>query len=258
MTRTGLGRALAGLILSLTLGAAPSFAASITFNFADGPDTLGSIGNQRTFTSDGVTVYATAWYLTSSGANFQKAALGHWGGGLGVCSSAEESGDDSPFNSCGSPAHTVDNDDDFDFVLFLFDQSVDPTSVRVNEFGDTDVSYWLGNVAGLATQLNLLVNTDTSELDDLGFNSRQDDNNGDDDDRTISLTSPLNNYNALLIGATLHSSFDGNDAFKLKNLTVNFTTPEIPETPVPEPGTIALLGLGLAGLAVARRRQARK
>ena len=250
MSRTGLSRALAALVFLLTINVASANAASITFDFASSGNSLGSVGNQRTFSNGGVTVYATAWYLTTSGADFQKAALGIWsGGGLGVCNSGEEDGDDSPFNDCDSPLHTVDNAGQYDFVLFLFDKTVDVTSVSVEAFDDTDVSYWLGTVAGAATQANLLSGINTGELDDIGFGSRQD--NDGSGDRSVSLNSGLNAYNALLFGAQIG---DDNDRFKIKTLKIDYTTPDVPLV-TPEPGTIALMGIGLAGLAIARRRQ---
>lgn len=261
MLRHVMSRAALALALVLGFGAASAHAASITFSFG-GSSSLGSIGNQRSWTVDGVTVYGTAWYYDDDNDNrFEKAALGRYSPGLGVCNSYEESGGDSPFDDCDSPNHAVSNNDDdwYDYVLFLFDKDVDLTSVYVDEIeGRTDVSYWLGTVGGPASQLELLTSKTTGQLAGLGFGSRIDnDGNGD---RSVTLNSPASSYNALLFGAKFS---DGGDAFKIKSLTIDYTepeTPRTPNTPVPEPASLVLMGCGLVGVATAvrRRRAARQ
>jgi PEP-CTERM motif len=219
-------------VLSAFLAGTNGSAEAITWTFA-GPGSEGSIGNSRSFTSEGITVTATAWSYTSSG--FQAARLGLWSTGLGVCNQAE---------SCGNPAHQADNAGRNEFVLFQFSSAVDPLSVRIDPYGsyDRDVSYWTGNVT---LPSDLLAGETYSSLTSsgVGFFSRID-NNGSisSSPRNVSITSPF--VTTLLFGPRYNGG--GDDYFKITSLTGTAS--------VPEPSSVLLLGLGLLGLVWLQRK----
>lgn len=220
-------------VVSLFLLGASGHAEAITWNFT-GSGGEGTIGNSRTFTSEGVTVTATAW--SYNGTSFQAARLGLWSTGLGICSQSER---------CGDPVHQVDNAGQNEFVLFSFSTAVDPLSVRIDPYGtyDRDVSYWTGTV-GLPS--DLLAGETYASLGGLGFGGRID-NNGtvSSSPRDVSITSlPVT---AMLFGARVNGG--GDDYFKITSLTGTAS--------VPEPSSLLLLGLGMLGLVWWRsKRQA--
>lgn len=238
--------ALAGLLGM----SASADAATITFDLRSGNGTGNN--SQRTFTSGGVTVYASAWYTANGNPNsdFAAAALQQWGTGLGVCNGPEGGA------NCGSPQHQVDNHTERDYVLFLFSEGVNINSALVDPHGsyDTDVSYWLGNVATVpGLSLAGFDLTGLNAIQTLGFGNEQTSDGPTTSGTYLHTLNTATSYNALLFG-TRRDNTNGVDRFKLPYLTVTTVPPPPPPPSVPEPMTLALLGLGLAAGARRLRR----
>jgi len=214
-------------------------AAPVTFTFTGNGGTVvagNPFGNTRTYTSGANSVTVSSFSLPSNlNGNFVPGQLG-WYNGLGLAS-CNNTGEGA---NCDNPEHQVDNNGSYDFVLFVFNSAMDPTSILINPYGtyDRDVTYWVGNLG---------VNLSTLNLGTLGLGMRMwDDSTASDNPRSVDLLGGTGN--ALLIAARLSGNgADSNiDRFKIESLSAN--------TAVPEPATFGMAGLALVGLGLLRRR----
>lgn len=172
-----------------------------------------------------------------------------WTGGIGYYNSSTES---------GNGAHAVDNKDGIDALILKFSQSVSLSAVQIGwngtdhgqgtQYNDSDLSVyrWAGTTAPTASNgVGLTFSSSAWEFVNHFSNVGAKVNN------TVAFNAGNSSY--WLVSAYNGTEWTkGNDAFKL--LSVAGTPFTSPPTGVPEPGSLALLGLGALGLLAARRK----
>lgn len=251
----------AACIALLTAVPAQAFDYDIDWTFNGTGEVLvggdSSLGNSRTYQSGGsnsVGLRATAWSDTGGSAAgvgnlFEAASLRRWSGGFGV---QNRFGNDT-----SNPEHAIDNNNNYDFVLFELDREVNLSSVTMNEYGtgDSDITVWVGNTdSDFSTELDL-AGMSFADLDAAYTRSENYVNGG----------SPRTAYfpedgtlmgNVIIVAATILPTYNGvKDYFKLKKLAGGYDDSPPPSTEISEPSSLGVIALGLAAFCYIRRRR---
>ena len=206
-----------GLIAASLLGAAIANASPVTFNFSNGAsEANATYTNNLGMTNDGLGLSVTAYKNTLLG--WKSAYVSQWGSGLGV--------------SGGSSNTQVDGTYRNEMLVFDFSEQVSLDSISFMLFDDNDQATILNYDAKNFWDI-YVADIDKNDTSTVGG---------------VSTFSFSEDFLTSLLGVL---AIDYNDNFTVLSMTVNTAT-----AAVPEPSIIGLLGIGLIGLGLARRRSA--
>lgn len=213
--------------------------------------------NTNPQTIDGITMTRTGWANTGSGGSIatqalqQQTSLNWYSGGLGITNLDACGSNPCDSSEGSSPEHAIDNNGRYEMLLLSFSQTVQLDSVKLGWMStDSDITVMAYNGAGSgASSLNgntwagvSSAWTSIGNYSNVGTAAPKAVNAGG----VSSSYWLIGAYNPLAGGGSLSA---GNDYIKMMSVTTT------PGNQVPEPGTLALLGLGLLGVLARQKRQ---
>nr|WP_315187231.1 exosortase-dependent surface protein XDP1 [uncultured Albidiferax sp.] len=272
MKTTSLNRAVQAIAACAVLGwASASFAATTTWNLETGCGS-GSTGAVACGTSGGNTLtaqaYSTATGTTSSpttGTTFAAATMQNHGVNYGI-------GVQSVNDGTGSPNHAMDNNAGTDLIVLKFTSAVNLANITLGWWSsDYDISVLAYTGTGTPTVTGktaaTLVSSGWTSVKNYGSSGTATgtnlvDINGNGGTTTnVSLnTTDTTTYSSWWIISAYNSGYGGGamdsiaDYVKIMSVASN---PQPGSGKVPEPGSLALIGLGLLGLIGTSRRKAK-
>lgn len=208
----------AGIFASSLIGAAAATATPVTFNFSNGAaESNFSYTSTLEQSSGGIDLDVTA-YKKNALLGWKSGYVSQWNSGLGVVG--------------GGSNTQIDGKTRSEQLVFDFSQDVALKSISFMLFDDNDQA--------------VVLDYDADHIWDAYVTTIE-----DHDTKTVNGISTYKFSEGFFTNLLGVLALDSNDNFTVLSMTVDSV-----RASVPEPTTVALLGIGLIGLGMARRRSA--